>query len=157
MSDSALADDATNCSMTGPADADTAATFRKHLRRWLDDTVRINAQKVADVVLASYEALSNCAEHAYCNLGSAGGGLMTLDIRTDPAQETVQVCVSDQGCWLERSSAAAYAGRGRGLILMHGLADDCTVQQGTGGSTVCLHFHRCPALSRTGELNRSPV
>ena len=146
MSDSALVDNATSYSITGPADADTAGKFRKHLRRWLNDTVSINAQQVADVVLASYEALSNCAEHAYCDHGSASGGLMTLDIRNDRAQETVQVCVSDQGSWIEPSPAANNADRGRGLILMHGLADDCTVEPGNEGTTVCLHFHRCPAL-----------
>jgi serine/threonine-protein kinase RsbW len=149
MSDPALVDHATNWSMTGPADADTVAKFRKQLRRWLSDTVSIDAQQVADVVLASYEALSNCAEHAYCNHGSASGGLMTLDIRNDRTQETVQVCISDQGSWIEPSPAANNAHRGRGLILMHRLADDCTVQHGNEGTTVCLHFHRCPALART--------
>jgi serine/threonine-protein kinase RsbW len=148
MSNSALVDNTTNYSITGPADADTAAKFRKHLRRWLNDTVSIDAQQVADVVLAGYEALSNCAEHAYCDHGSASGGLMTLDIRNDRTQETVRVCVSDQGSWVEPRSADN-AGRGRGLILMHGLADDCTVQRGNEGTTVCLHFHRCPALYRT--------
>jgi serine/threonine-protein kinase RsbW len=149
MSDSARVDNATNYSITGPADADTAAKFRKHLRHWLNDTVSINAQQGADVVLASYEALSNCAEHAYCNHGSASGGLMTLDICNDRKQETVQVCVSDQGSWIEPSPAANNADRGRGLILMHALADDCIVQRGNEGTTVCLHFHRCPALCRT--------
>jgi serine/threonine-protein kinase RsbW len=149
MSDSARVDNATNYSITGPADADTAAKFRKHLRHWLNDTVSINAQQGADVVLASYEALSNCAEHAYCNHGSASGGLMTLDIRNDRKQETVQVCVSDQGSWIEPSPAANNADRGRGLILMHALADDCIVQRGNEGTTVCLHFHRCPAFCRT--------
>jgi serine/threonine-protein kinase RsbW len=149
MSDSALIDNATNDSITGPADAATAAKFRKHVRRWLNDTVSINVQQVADVVLASYEALSNCAEHAYCSHGSASGGLMTLDIRNDRKQQTVQICVSDQGRWIEPSPAANNAGRGRGLILMRGLADDCTVQRGNEGTTVCLHFHRCPALDRT--------
>jgi serine/threonine-protein kinase RsbW len=145
MSHSALVD----YSITGPADAETAGKFRKHLRRWLNDTVSIDAQQVADVILASYEALSNCAEHAYCDHDSASGGLMTLDIRNDRTQETVQVCVSDQGTWTEPSPPASSADRGRGLILMYGLADDCTVQRGNDGTTVCLHFHRCPALDRT--------
>src|ERR1700722_18893622 len=82
MSDSALVDNATSYSIPGPPDADTAGKFRKQLRRWLNDTVSINAQQVADVVLASYEALSNCAEHAYCDHGSASGGLLTLDTAT---------------------------------------------------------------------------
>jgi serine/threonine-protein kinase RsbW len=145
MSDSALVD----YSITGPADADTAAKFRRDLRRWLSDTVSINAQQVADVVLASYEALSNCVEHAYCDLDGASGGLMTLDIRNDRREQTVRVCVSDQGSWIEPSPAAINADRGRGLSLMHGLADDCTVVRGNDGTTVCLHFHRCPALDRT--------
>jgi serine/threonine-protein kinase RsbW len=152
MSDSAPIDHLTDYSYTGPADADTVAKFRVHMRRWLDATVVIDAQQVADIVLAVDEALSNCAEHAYCDHDSASGGGMTLDLSYDRAEETVQVCVTDRGSWVEPDPAAINAVRGRGLILMHALADECTVRGRSDGTTAWLHFHHCPALDGAAIL-----
>jgi serine/threonine-protein kinase RsbW len=154
MSDSAPASVVTNSSHTGPADGDTAARFRGHLRRWLDDTVYVDAERGADIILASYEALSNCAEHAYSNDVSANGAVMTMDVSHDATEETVEVCVTDRGSWIQPDPSSTNAVRGRGLILMHRLADKCTVQAGSDGTTLCLHFHRCPAINssaRTGS------
>ncbi len=147
MSDSAPAGGVTSNSRTGPADGDTAAGFRGHLRRWLNDTVHVDAERAADIVLASYEALSNCAEHAYSNDVSADGAVMTMEVSHDPTDETVEVCVSDRGSWIQPEPGAINAVRGRGLILMHRLADKCTVQGRSDGTTLCLHFHRCPGLN----------
>ena len=44
MSDSAPTGVVTSSSHTGPADGDTAAGFRAHLRRWLSDTVDVDAE-----------------------------------------------------------------------------------------------------------------
>jgi serine/threonine-protein kinase RsbW len=156
MGESAPAGGVTNSSHTGPADGDTAAGFRGYLRRWLNDTVDLDAERVADIVLASYEALSNCAEHAYKDDVSANGAVMTLDVSHDPIEETVQVCVTDRGSWIEPDPGTVNAVRGRGLILMHRLADKCTVQARCDGTTLCLRFHRCPALSSTARAG-SPV
>jgi anti-sigma regulatory factor (Ser/Thr protein kinase) len=151
MSDSAPAGGVTNSSRTGPADGDTAAGFRGHLRRWLNDNVQVDPHRVADIVLASYEALSNCAEHAYSNDLSANGAVMTMDVSHDPTEETVQVRVTDRGSWTQPDPGAIDAVRGRGLMLMHRLADKCTVQGRSDGTTLCLHFHRCPGLNSTGR------
>jgi serine/threonine-protein kinase RsbW len=59
--------------------------------------VHLDAERVADIVLASYEALSNCAEHAYNDDVSVNGAVMTMDVSHDPTEETVQVCVTDRG------------------------------------------------------------
>jgi serine/threonine-protein kinase RsbW len=155
MGDSATAGVVTNSSHTGPADGDTAAGFRGHLRRWLSDTVHVDAGRVADIVLASYEALSNCAEHAYSNDVSAEAAVMTMDASHDPTEETVQVCVTDRGTWIQPDPSTINAVRGRGLILMHRLADKCTVQARSDGTTLCLHFHRCPGFVSTARA-RSP-
>lgn len=150
MSNSAPAGVVTNSSHTGPADGDTAAGFRGHLRRWLNDTVHVDDERVADIVLASYEALSNCAEHAYNDV-SADGAVMTMDVSHDATEETVQVCVTDRGRWIQPDCGTTNAVRGRGLILMHALADKCTVQARRDGTTLCLRFHRCPGLSSTAR------
>jgi serine/threonine-protein kinase RsbW len=136
----------TSSSRTGPADGDTAAGFRGHLRRWLNDTVYVDDERAADIVLASYEALSNCAEHAYSDAVSANGAVMTMAVSHDPTKETVQVCVIDRGSWIQPDPGAINAVRGRGLILMDRLADRCTVQGRSDGTTLCLHFDRCPGL-----------
>jgi serine/threonine-protein kinase RsbW len=141
----------TSSSHTGPADGDTAAGFRGHLRRWLNDTVRVDAERAADIVLASYEALSNCAEHAYSSDASAIGAEMTMDVSHDPTEETVEVCVSDRGSWIQPDPGTINAVRGRGLMLMHRLSDKCTVQARRDGTTLCLHFDRCPGLNSTAR------
>jgi anti-sigma regulatory factor (Ser/Thr protein kinase) len=135
------------CTHTGCADAATVASFRKLARDWFNSTVNLDAERVSDIVLAIDEALTNCAEHAYSDQQAAA--VMTLTIAYDRAEATVQVCVIDHGRWIEPDPAAINAVRGRGIILMHALADNCTITSGLDGTTVCLHFHRCPALNRT--------
>lgn len=131
---------------TGCADATTVARFRVQLRGWLDSTVGLEVERVSDIVLATDEALTNCVEHAYQDRYAAA--VMTLTTTYDRAGATVKVCVTDKGRWIEPDPAAINAIRGRGLILMRALADHCTVEGQTDGTTVCLHFNDCPALDR---------
>src|SRR3954471_18001213 len=132
----------------GCADANTVARFpRPTPRLALDSVVELEAERVSDIVLATDEALTNCVEHAYRDRYTAA--VMTLTTSYDRAGATVKVWVTDQGRWIEPDPAAINAIRGRGLILMHALADHCTVEGQTDGTTVCLHFHDCPALDRT--------
>lgn len=149
VSNSVRVDDAPECAYTGPADGDTAADFRVLLCRWLNDTVELDSDRGADIVLAAYEALANCAEHAYREHVVAEGGLMTLKMRHDPAEETVRICVTDHGSWIEPDPAAVNALRGRGLMLMRGLADELSMQGRSDGTAVCLRFNGCPALDKT--------
>jgi serine/threonine-protein kinase RsbW len=133
------------CTHIGSADAATVANFRGLVRNWLDSTVNLDAQRVGDIVLAIDEALTNCTEHAYVDQQTVA--VMTLTIAYDRAEATVQICVTDQGRWIEPDPAAINAIRGRGIILMHALADHCTITNDMDGTTVCLHFHHCPALN----------
>lgn len=98
-------------------------------------------------MLATDEALSNCVEHAYRAHPAAGG--MVLQVSYDSADSIVKVCVTDQGRWIEPDPAALNSVRGRGIMLMNALADACTVEGQTHGTTVCLHFHDCPAVGDT--------
>jgi serine/threonine-protein kinase RsbW len=71
---------------------------------------------VDDRVLASYEAVANSIEHAY--QGRVGDILLSAERKDDH----VIVTVTDHGQWLAHSTPGHH--RGRGLFLMHELADD---------------------------------
>ncbi len=130
---------------SGPADAETVAAFRELVRDWLHSTVHLDAERLSDIVLATDEALANCAEHAY--RGQRTTGVMTLNMSYAHPESAVKVRITDQGRWIEPAAAANNALRGRGLILMRALADDCTVKGHRDGTSVCLHFHDCPAVT----------
>jgi serine/threonine-protein kinase RsbW len=137
------------CTFTGSADAATVVSFRGRIRNWLNSTVDLDAQRFSDIVLATDEALTNCAEHAYRDQQIAA--VMTLTIDYDQAEAAVRICITDQGRWIEPDPSAINAIRGRGIILMHALADHCTVTTGAEGTTVCLKFQHCPALKRAAS------
>jgi serine/threonine-protein kinase RsbW len=138
------------CTHTGHADAATSSSFRRAVRDWITSTVDLDDQRISDIVLATYEALTNCAEHAYQDHPAAG--VMTLTHTYDPDQATAKICVSDHGRWLEPDPAATNTSRGHGLTLMRALADTCTITTTTTGTTVCLVFHHCPAQAATTSL-----
>lgn len=119
------------------ADPQAVARLRRELRRWLDDVVDVETERKADVILATDEALANCADHAY--RGRETPGLMTLQVSYDSDNCALSACVSDHGVWVD-PNVAANPLRGRGILLMRAIADDVSVR-GTGrGTTVCLEF-----------------
>lgn len=86
---------------------------------------------VDDLVLATYEALANVADHAY----SGGSGDAWVDAtRSGPGDVTV--VVSDRGSW--RPAPADPGLRGRGMTLISALADRVTVRRGVGGTSVAM-------------------
>jgi serine/threonine-protein kinase RsbW len=138
------------------ADAAIASRVTQEVRRWLSGSVHIDEQRTADIVLATYEALSNCVDHAYRHFDSPGH--MSVEVTYDQPAETVRVCVTDQGSWADPNSHPAEIGRGRGLRLMHALSTEVTVNGTAEGTTVCLHFDRCPvARADRGRLERAGI
>ncbi|BBZ30140.1 hypothetical protein MMAD_44350 [Mycolicibacterium madagascariense] len=127
---------------TGRADPSTVTYFRELMALWLAEAVLTDPQQHADIVLATDEALANCADHAY--RGTAPG-TMTLAVSHDAALARVTVCVFDHGSWLDPGPDDPR--RGRGISLMRALSDHCTIEGGPRGTTVCLHFERCPATA----------
>ncbi|WP_082959487.1 MULTISPECIES: ATP-binding protein [unclassified Mycobacterium] len=123
--------------LAGPASPDTAAEWRRALQRWLRHEVRMSAEVLDDVVLGVNEALANCVEHAY----HAGIGVMKLQASYDPRAESIRVCVSDRGNWQRPSPKKANDPRAsRGIMLMHGLADHCTIHARPNGTSVYLDY-----------------
>ena len=129
---------------TGTADAATVAAFRHSFGEWLNGHLELGEERVADIVLATDEAMSNCADHAYRVIDHVGS--MTLQIAYYPVATELVVNVIDHGRWLEPDFEAASV-RGRGILLMRALSDDCTIDGGSEGTTVCLRFCECPPNS----------
>ncbi|QLL05718.1 ATP-binding protein [Mycobacterium vicinigordonae] len=132
---------------TGNADAYTVATFRQDLSDWLNLHLELDEDRAADILLATDEALSNCADHAYRVVGHVGS--MSLQIAYNPATTRLGICISDHGRWIEPNPVAppANAVRGRGILLMRALADECSIDGRPAGTTVCLRFDDCPPNS----------
>jgi anti-sigma regulatory factor (Ser/Thr protein kinase) len=84
-----------------------------------------------DLVLATYEALTNAAEHAY------ESGRWTVDlvvVRTPEAR--IVVSVRDRGRW--RPPPADPGFRGRGMTMMRSLADEIDVRSDADGTSVLM-------------------
>jgi serine/threonine-protein kinase RsbW len=119
-----------------PADPRLLAPLRVELAGWARDA-GLPEVDVESVVLAGYEALANAAEHAY----PRGGGTITL--RAAVIDGEVHVRVSDQGRW--RPPPADPGSRGRGLLLIRGLAERAEVRRGSAGGTTVIMVWRLAA------------
>lgn len=125
--------------LAGPARPDTAAQWRRALQRWLREEVRMSADVRDDVILGVNEALANCVEHAYN--AHRGIGVMKLQASYDPAAESIRVCISDRGNWQHPEPKKANDPRAsRGIMLMHSLADHCTIHARPNGTSVYLDY-----------------
>lgn len=130
----------------GAADAVTAAELRRALRRWLQEVTEAPAEVRDDIILGVNEALANCVEHAYRTHRAAG--TMKLQASHDPAAQSISVCVSDRGSWHHPSpQRLSDPRRSRGIMLMHALADHCTINARPDGTTVCLDYTTRPQAS----------
>src|SRR5262245_38261681 len=107
------------------ADPVGAATVRQEFSDWLRESFKLDATKVSDVVLAVNEAMANAAEYAYAAVGRPGK--MHVRARYDGSVATLTVTVTDEGAWRSAQSVTKERKRGRGIPLMHALADRATV------------------------------
>ena len=110
--------------------ADRLPELRGALADWLS-TLGLSEERQEDVVLAGYEAMANSAEHAYRD-GDAG----PVDVRAEALNGRLTVTVTDYGAW--RAPAATNGLRGRGLLLIDSLADQCAQVHREDGTTVTM-------------------
>ena len=110
--------------------------LRADIRTWASGT-GLSDDDAEDLVLATYEALTNAAEHAY---GAATGVVDLVAARTADGQ--IVVSVSDRGRWRPPPSDPGF--RGRGLAMMRGLAHEVEVRPGDEGTTVLMWWHPKP-------------
>jgi signal transduction histidine kinase/DNA-binding NarL/FixJ family response regulator len=108
---------------------------RHRLRDWLTG-IAIEPHRVADILLATGEAVSNAIEH-----GSGGDSLRTVSVEAFVRGHTVTVTVSDTGRWSGDSSASQRSLRGgRGLTMINGLADHVRTVRTAHGTRITLDF-----------------
>jgi serine/threonine-protein kinase RsbW len=88
---------------------------------------------VDDIVLATHEALANVADHAYPD----GRGDALLDAAC--VDGVVRISVQDHGAWQPPASDPGW--RGRGLVIINGLADHVDVDRTPTGTSVAMLWH----------------
>jgi serine/threonine-protein kinase RsbW len=110
-------DDADGWTVTIPSDVTVLSSMRGRLANWAH-TNGLSSAAADDLALAAYEALANSTEHAY----QERPGYIRLTTRR--TNDHVTITVTDHGRWLVPT---APGNRGRGLLLMHKLADDVHV------------------------------
>ena len=125
------------------ADPQSASAIRREFSDWLGRYFTLDATKASDMVLAVNEAMANAAEYAYVNHPRPG----TMHVRAlyDGSAATLSVTVTDEGAWRSSDPVTAGHRRGRGIPLMHALADRATVDSSSAGTTVCLEWSHVAA------------
>ena len=106
-------------------------TVRGRMAAWAE-AVGLASDTVDDVVLATHEALANVADHAY----PRGDGEAFVD--AECRNGTVVVVVRDCGQW--RPPLRDPGLRGRGLMIIHGLAEHVEVRHEDVGTTVEMQW-----------------
>lgn len=127
------------------ADAVSVAHIRDDLSRWLRIRFELDPTRLSDVVLAVNEALANSAEFAY--LTAAKAGHLSVYAERDPVSRALWVTVADEGVWRETDPGEQRRTRGRGIPLMHALADEAIIDRSESGTTVRLRFENVTASS----------
>jgi anti-sigma regulatory factor (Ser/Thr protein kinase) len=116
---------------------------RHNLQRWAAHT-GLSTLDVADLVLASYEALANAVEHAY----PSGGGPVDL-VAARAADGRVLVAVRDYGRW--RPPPSDPGSRGRGLPMINTLAHRAAVLHSAHGTYVRMEWQLSATVGATGR------
>ena len=122
------------------ADDPSCLSFlRAELRRWLA-AAGIGSREASDVMIAAGEATANAVEHATVGRpADAAPVQITLTARADHA--TMRLTVTDTGSWrpppADREEPAPGT-RGHGVIFMHALMNEVTIDPAVHGTTVTL-------------------
>ena len=115
------------------------ALLRARLRQWLP-TAGIGGPEASDIVIAAGEAVANAFEHATADR-PAGAAPVQITLTARVAYTTVQLTVADTGSWrpppADREPPAPGT-RGHGIIFMHALMDDVTIDPSAHGTTVTM-------------------
>jgi serine/threonine-protein kinase RsbW len=116
-----------------PAAPEALRRLRHDLLAWVVATGVANG-RAQDIVLASYEALANVADHAY---GGKGPGVADLDAAVH--EDRIEVVITDHGRWrTPELDPLPVSVRGRGLLLVRASADRADISSGEEGTVVTL-------------------
>jgi anti-sigma regulatory factor (Ser/Thr protein kinase) len=120
------------------ADAASAARTRVEFGSWLRSHFTLGDDRYNDLVLAVYEALANAAEYAYVDAPLPG--TVGMNAAYAPDSDTLIVSVVDHGSWRVPIDDRPANLRGRGIPLMHALADEATIEGTPTGTEVTLRW-----------------
>jgi PAS domain S-box-containing protein len=132
-----------------PAEPASLRTLRQQVTAWAART-GLSGDHAVDLHLALGEAATNAVEHAYPD----GHGHVTYEIART-ATGPIGVAVEDTGRWRPPPRDPGY--RGRGLALLHELAEDVHIEPGPQGTRVTFLVpdpHAAPAFRRDGPDQR---
>jgi signal transduction histidine kinase/CheY-like chemotaxis protein len=121
-----------------PASFSELRPARDRMRGWLAHLGTSRAT-THDVLLGTGEALSNAMEH-----GSDLDPGHTVSVEAFAAGEEISVTVTDSGRWLKDSTASRADNRGRGLKLIHGLAEHSQTARTILGTQVTMTYRLGP-------------
>ncbi|MBD5603682.1 MAG: ATP-binding protein [Candidatus Eremiobacteraeota bacterium] len=110
-----------------PARPESSPELRRELRRFLEN-LRLDRDRLDDVVLAAGEAAGNAIEHAY----RGDSGSVRLRAFVENVSLVVEVC--DSGRWRLEGDPE----RGRGLGIMRALVDHVSIESTRAGTSVRL-------------------
>jgi serine/threonine-protein kinase RsbW len=114
--------------------------LRHELMAWVL-AAGVEQDRAGDIVLASYEALANVADHAY---DGSGSGVVDLDAVVHP--DRIEVVITDHGRWrMPVPDPRPVSLRGRGLLLLRASADRADITSGDEGTVVTLAWDRLRA------------
>jgi serine/threonine-protein kinase RsbW len=122
-----------------PAAPGALRRLRHDLMAWVL-AAGVEEARAGDIVLASYEALANVADHAY-----DGGepGVVDVDAAAHPGR--LEVVITDHGQWrLPLPDTQPVSLRGRGLLLLRASADRADITSGERGTVVTLTWDLDP-------------
>ena len=115
------------------------ALLRTRLRQWLS-AAGIDTAQANDILIAAGEAAANAFEHAVVGR-PAGAAPVQITLTARAAHTTLQLTVTDTGSWhsppADREQPAPGT-RGHGIIFMHALMDDVTIDPSAHGTTVTM-------------------
>jgi len=118
-----------------PADLTALAPIRHRLAQFARE-IGLPADTTGDMLLATYEALANVAEHAYPP-GEPG----TYDLHAvDRPEGVLTVSIVDRGTWKPEADNSRTR-RGRGIRLMHACSDSARVETGDEGTRIHLQWN----------------
>jgi anti-sigma regulatory factor (Ser/Thr protein kinase) len=117
--------------LVGEQLAPQLAGVRRDVAHWAGQ-LGLPEEFTEDLVLATHEALANVADHAYPD----GKGEAWVDLEC--AGHAIEVVVRDRGEWRTPPNDTGW--RGRGLLIIRGLADEVQVQHDGDGTTVRMRW-----------------
>ncbi|MEV6825646.1 ATP-binding protein [Amycolatopsis sp. NPDC051102] len=112
-----------------PAEAAQLGQLRDQLAAWAAG-IGLPPRRVQDLLLAVYEAMANVVVHAYPDRDG------TFTLHACRTRGSVTITIRDHGQWqpVPRSGLLG----GRGLPLIHTLADQALVETSVAGTTVTM-------------------